>query len=50
MSGGKVSPAKAAVGDRPVFAYIAGLPQPQRSIAEAIDALAPRPCPTFTAR
>ena len=37
---GKASPAKAAEGDRPVFAYIAGLPQPQRSIAERIDALA----------
>src|SRR5262245_24284438 len=32
--------AKAAVGDKPVFAYIAGLPEPQRSIAERIDALA----------
>lgn len=37
---GRASPAKAAVGDKPVFAYIAGLPQPQRGIAEAIDALA----------
>ena len=37
---GKASPAKAADGDRPVFAYIAGLPQPQRLIAERIDALA----------
>ena len=37
---GKASPAKAAEGDRPVFAYIAGLPQPQRGIAERIDALA----------
>lgn len=37
---GKASPAKAAVGDKPVFAYIASLPQPQRSIAEAVDALA----------
>ena len=37
---GKASPAKAAVGDKPVFAYIASLPQPQRGIAEAIDALA----------
>jgi hypothetical protein len=39
---GKASPAKAAVGDQPVFAYIASLPQPQRGIAETIDALAAR--------
>ena len=37
---GKASPAKAAVGDKPVFAYIASLPQPQRGIAERVDALA----------
>jgi hypothetical protein len=37
---GKASPAKAATGDKPVFAYIATLPQPQRAIAERIDALA----------
>jgi hypothetical protein len=37
---GKASPAKAATGDEPVFAYIASLPQPQRGIAERIDALA----------
>ena len=37
---GKASPAKAAEGDGPVFAYIARLPQPQRGIAERIDALA----------
>ena len=37
---GKASAAKAAEGDEPVFAYIATLPQPQRSIAERIDALA----------
>ena len=37
---GKASPAKAAEGDGPVFAYIASLPEPQRSIAERIDALA----------
>src|SRR4029450_3308113 len=36
---GKASPAKAAVGDEPVFAYIASLPQPQRGVAERIDAL-----------
>ena len=37
---GKASPAKAAVGDQPVLDYIASLPQPQRGIAEAVDALA----------
>jgi hypothetical protein len=37
---GRASAAKAAVGDKPVFAYIASLPQPQRSIAEHVDALA----------
>jgi hypothetical protein len=37
---GKASPAKAAEGDGPVLAYIASLPQPQRGIAERIDALA----------
>ena len=37
---GKASPAKAAEGDKPVFAYIASLPQPQRGITERIDALA----------
>jgi hypothetical protein len=42
---GKASAAKAAVGDAPVFAYIASLPQPQRSIAEAVDALAARTLP-----
>ncbi len=42
---GRASPAKAAVGDRPVFAYIASLPQPQRSIAEAVDALAAETLP-----
>jgi hypothetical protein len=42
---GKASPAKAAVGDRPVFAYIASLPQPQRGIAEAVDELAAKTLP-----
>ena len=42
---GKASPAKAAVGDGPVFAYIASLPQPQRSIAELVDALAAQSLP-----
>lgn len=40
MVTGKASPAKAAVGDKPVFAYIASLPQPQRGIAQRVDALA----------
>src|SRR6187401_2860264 len=42
---GKASPAKASVGDKPVFAYIASLPQPQRGIAERIDALAAETLP-----
>lgn len=40
MITGKASPAKPADGDGPVFAYIASLPQPQRAIAERVDALA----------
>ena len=42
---GKASLAKAAVGDEPVFAYIASLPQPQRGVAERIDALAAKTLP-----
>jgi hypothetical protein len=42
---GRASPAKAAVGDKPVFAYIASLPEPHRSIAERVDALAARTLP-----
>lgn len=42
---GKASAAKAADGDEPVFAYIASLPQPQRRIAERIDALAAKTVP-----
>ena len=45
MVTGKASPARAALGDKPVFAYIASLPQPQRSIAERVDALAARTLP-----
>ena len=45
MVTGKASPAKAAVGDQPVFAYIASLPQPQRGIAERVDALAAKTLP-----
>lgn len=44
---GRASPAKAAVGDKPVFAYIASLPQPQRGIAERIDALAAQTLPNL---
>lgn len=42
---GRASPAKAAVGDKPVFAYIASLPQPQRGMAETVDALAAKTLP-----
>ncbi len=42
---GKASPAEAAAGDDPVFAYIASLPQPQRKIAERVDALAAKTLP-----
>ncbi len=42
---GRASPAKAAVGDKPVFVYISSLPQPQRSIAERVDALAAETLP-----
>ena len=45
MITGKASPAKAADGDKPVFAYIASLPQPQRGIAQRIDALADQTLP-----
>lgn len=45
MITGKASPAKAADGDKPVLAYIASLPQPQRGIAERVDALAARTLP-----
>lgn len=41
----RASPAKAAVGDKPVFSYIASLPQPQRGIAERVDALAAKTLP-----
>jgi hypothetical protein len=44
---GRASPAKAALGDKPVFAYIASLPQPQRTIAERVDALAARTLPNL---
>jgi hypothetical protein len=44
---GRASPAKAAVGDQPVFDYIASLPQPQRGIAKAVDALAAKTLPNL---
>lgn len=45
MAAGKASPAKAVEGDKPVFDYIASLPQPQRAIAERVDALAAKTLP-----
>jgi hypothetical protein len=42
---GKASTAKTAEGDKPVFAYIESLPQPQRSIAAQVDALAAKTLP-----
>lgn len=42
---GRASPAKAADGDEPVFDYIASLPEPQRSIAKRVDALAAKTLP-----
>ena len=42
---GQASPAKAALGDKPVFAYISTLPEPQRSTAERVDALAAETLP-----
>ncbi len=45
MVTGKASQAKAAFGDKPVFAYIASLPQSQHAIAESVDALAAKTLP-----
>jgi hypothetical protein len=42
---GRASPAKAALGDKPVFDYIGSLPEPQRSIAARVDTLAARTLP-----
>ncbi|HEY2676204.1 MAG TPA: DUF1801 domain-containing protein [Steroidobacteraceae bacterium] len=44
---GRASPAKAAEGDEPVFAYIRSLPQPQRGIAERVDSLAAKTLPAL---
>ena len=44
---GRASPAKAKDGDEPVFAYIRSLPQPQRGIAERVDALAAKTLPNL---
>lgn len=44
---GRASPAKAKEGDEPVFAYLRSLPQPQRAIAERVDALAAETLPTL---
>lgn len=44
---GRASPAKAALGDEPVFAYFRTLPQPQRGIAERVDALAAKTLPAL---
>jgi len=41
---GRASPAKAALGDKPVYDHISSLPEPQRSIAERVDALAAETC------
>jgi hypothetical protein len=42
---GKASAFKAAEGDKPVFAYIESLPEPQKSIANYVDALAAKALP-----
>ena len=44
---GRASAAKAKDGNEPVFAYIRGLPQPQRAIAERVDALAEKTLPSL---
>jgi hypothetical protein len=42
---GRASAAKAKEGDEPVFAYLRSLPQPQRGVAERVDALAAKTLP-----
>ena len=44
---GRASAAKAALGDKPVFDYISTLPEPQRSIAQRVDALAAATLPNL---
>src|SRR5438093_8059937 len=44
---GKASAAKTAKGAEPVLDYIASLPQPQRGIAERVDALAAKTLPNL---
>jgi hypothetical protein len=44
---GRASSAKAKDGDEPVLAYIGSLPQPQRGIAERVDALAAKTLPAL---
>jgi hypothetical protein len=44
---GRASPARAKDGDEPVWAYIRSLPQPQRGIAERVDALAAKTLPAL---
>ena len=44
---GRASPAKAAIGDKPVFAYINSLPEPQRTIAQRLDSLAAETLPNL---
>jgi hypothetical protein len=44
---GRASPAKAAVGDKPVFDYLGSLPEPQRSIAKRVDTLAAKTLPAL---
>ena len=44
---GKAGYVKAADGDKPVFDYIASLPEPLRSIAEQVDALAAKTLPAL---
>ncbi len=42
---GKASPVKAAEGDKPVFAYIESISEPQKSIAKRVRALAAKALP-----
>src|ERR1700759_2587486 len=44
---GRASPKKAAEGEKPVFAYIESLPEPQKSIAKHVDALAAKTLPNL---